>query len=265
MVHRVIPGFIIQAGDFVFGNGSAGESVFGKKFKDERNGLLQKHNQRGVLSMGNAGKNSNTSQFFLTFQAAPQCDGKHVVFGRVVSGWQVVDAVEAVGTTGGEPSVPIEITDCGIFTPLSTPGAGYWYDQPNGESYTGTSPVFMVRPRVAVVAPNVSVGDKFVKAVGDYCSVVTVLQANQDETAILNQVSDLLKSFAVDVVLVAPACRDLVPNIKLNPLWNSHASSEGFPVGQVVMEAKPVEALSTIRTQSWLAKITPWQLDGTIQ
>lgn len=74
----------------MFGNGSGGESVFGgKKFKDERPGLQLKHDAKGVLSMGNSGKNSNTSQFFITFQPAPTCDGKHVVFGKVVSGFEV--------------------------------------------------------------------------------------------------------------------------------------------------------------------------------
>jgi peptidylprolyl isomerase len=91
-VHRVIPGFILQGGDFVIGNGSGGESIFGKKFKDERAGLALRHDAAGVLSMGNSGKNSNTSQFFITLAAAPQCDGKHVIFGRVVSGWEVLDA-----------------------------------------------------------------------------------------------------------------------------------------------------------------------------
>jgi cyclophilin family peptidyl-prolyl cis-trans isomerase len=89
VIHRVIPGFIMQGGDFVFGNGSGGESIFGKKFKDERAGLMRKHNCKGVLSMGNSGKNSNTSQFFFTFQATPQCDGKHAIFGRVISGFEV--------------------------------------------------------------------------------------------------------------------------------------------------------------------------------
>lgn len=86
LVHRIVPNFIVQGGDFVFGNGSGGESIFnGKKFMDERAGLLEKHDRRGILSMGNSGKNSNSSQWFITFAAAPQCDGKHVVFGRVVS------------------------------------------------------------------------------------------------------------------------------------------------------------------------------------
>lgn len=86
----MVPKFIVQGGDFVFGNGSGGESIYnGKKFKDERAGLGMKHDKAGVLSMGNSGKNSNTSQFFITLDKAPQCDGKHVVFGEVISGMEV--------------------------------------------------------------------------------------------------------------------------------------------------------------------------------
>ena len=85
---------------FVFGNGSGGESIFsGRKFKDERAGLGLKHDRRGILAMGNSGKNSNSSQWFITLDAAPQCDNKHVVFGEVVSGWAVLQAVENLGTT----------------------------------------------------------------------------------------------------------------------------------------------------------------------
>jgi cyclophilin family peptidyl-prolyl cis-trans isomerase len=274
MIHRVIPGFILQGGDFVFGNGSGGESIFGKKFKDERAGLALKHDQAGVLSLGNSGKNSNTSQFFMTFAAAPQCDGKHVVFGRVVSGWEVLDAAQPLGTVSGEPSGPIEITDCGVSTPLLTPGAGYWYDQPDPDSYTGTTPVFMVRPRVVVVATNAAVADKFHKAVGTHCSVVTVLlqqeeKTETDERAVVDRVSDLLKNFAVDVVLVAPACKHLLPRIRLDPsLWTTTTagttsqSTEPVPASEVILQAKPVDAMTTVRTQSWLAKRTSWQLDG---
>jgi peptidylprolyl isomerase len=128
VVHRVVPGFVMQSGDFVLGNGSGGESIFagGKRFKDERSGLQLRHNRRGVLSMGNSGKNANSSQFFLTFAPTPVCDGKHVVFGRVVSGWPVLDAVEEVGSSDGTPLVPVVLTDTGIWTPTLMPGAGYW-------------------------------------------------------------------------------------------------------------------------------------------
>lgn len=265
VIHRVIPEFIIQGGDFVFGNGSGGESIYGKKFKDERGGLALKHDKAGTLSMGNSGKNSNTSQFFMTFQSAPQCDGKHVVFGRVVSGWGVLEAAEALGTTTGEPTASIVITDCGIFKPLSTPGAGYWYDQPDAETYSGISPVFMVRPRVAIVAPTAAVADKFVKALGEHCVTTVVQEDSQDETRIVDQVSDLLKYFAIDVVLVAPACKRIISgNVMLDPSWSEHAT-EPVTLEQVLLEAKPIDALAMIRTESWLVNQTPWQLDGTMQ
>eukprot|EP00339_Tiarina_fusa_P001973 CAMPEP_0116999510 /NCGR_PEP_ID=MMETSP0472-20121206/2186_1 /TAXON_ID=693140 ORGANISM="Tiarina fusus, Strain LIS" /NCGR_SAMPLE_ID=MMETSP0472 /ASSEMBLY_ACC=CAM_ASM_000603 /LENGTH=305 /DNA_ID=CAMNT_0004698943 /DNA_START=89 /DNA_END=1002 /DNA_ORIENTATION=- len=167
IVHRVIPGFVLQGGDFVFGNGSGGESVFGNKktFKDERAGLALRHDELGLLSMGNSGKNSNSSQFFFTLsEKTPQCDGKHVIFGEVQSGMEVLRAAEAYGTSGGEPTVPITITDCGIYRPLECPGAGYWYDQPDADSFTLMSPVFVVRPRVVVVAPSSSVVQKFAVA-----------------------------------------------------------------------------------------------------
>lgn len=127
IVHRVVPKFIVQGGDYVFGNGSGGESIYnGKKFKDERTGLLAKHDRRGILSMGNSGKNSNSSQFFFTFDACPQCDGKHVIFGHIVSGWDVLQAMEDLGSTSGQPTASITITDCGIWQPDVTPGAGFW-------------------------------------------------------------------------------------------------------------------------------------------
>lgn len=83
--HRIVPNFIIQGGDIVMQNGTGGESIYGKKFKDERGGLTRRHDKAGIVSMCNSGKNSNTSQFFVTLRegGCPQCDGKHVVFGEV--------------------------------------------------------------------------------------------------------------------------------------------------------------------------------------
>jgi hypothetical protein len=132
----------------------------------------------------------------------------------------------------------------------------------------------MVRPRVVVVATNAAVADKFHKAVGTHCSVVTVLlqqeeKTETDERAVVDRVSDLLKNFAVDVVLVAPACKHLLPRIRLDPsLWTTTTagttsqSTEPVPASEVILQAKPVDAMTTIRTQSWLAKRTSWQLDG---
>lgn len=256
-MHRCIPGFVLQGGDFVLGNGSGGESIFnGKKFKDERAGLQLKH-ERGSLSMGNSGKNSNSSQFFFPFQAAPQCDGKHVVFGRILSGLEVLDAAEKYGTSQGEPTVPICITDCGVFAPFHTPGAGYWYDQPDEDSFSGVSPVFMVFPRVAVLAPNEAVLDKFRKAMTDK-ALITCISGEElsEESMQIERIQELLGTFAVDVILVAPVCRDMIPKLTLPQSW----TDTGISIGEVVMEAKPVESLAAVRAKSWLSK-KEWRLE----
>ena len=104
--HRVVAGFMAQGGDFAMQNGSGGESVWGKKFKDEKDGLRLKHDARGVLSMGNTGKNSNGSQFFVTFAPCKSLDGKHVVFGRVVDGFGVLDKIEAVAVSYTHLTLP---------------------------------------------------------------------------------------------------------------------------------------------------------------
>jgi peptidylprolyl isomerase len=112
--HRVIPGFMCQGGDFTSGDGRGGESIYGGKFDDETfQGKAGKHFGRGTLSMANAGPNTNGSQFFLCTAATPHLDGKHVVFGQVVKGYEVVKRIEAVGSRSGETSAKVVITDCG--------------------------------------------------------------------------------------------------------------------------------------------------------
>ena len=109
--HRVIKDFMAQGGDFTAGNGTGGESIYGMKFEDENFGL--RHTGRGDLSMANAGPNTNGSQFFLTFIKTEWLDGAHVVFGRVVDGMAVLDALEAIGSKQGPTSKPAFIADCG--------------------------------------------------------------------------------------------------------------------------------------------------------
>ena len=100
-----------QGGDFTLGNGMGGESIYGEKFEDENFDL--KHAGRGTLSMANAGPNTNGSQFFLTFAETPHLDGAHVVFGEVVEGHEMLDAMEKAGTNSGQTKEAITIEDCG--------------------------------------------------------------------------------------------------------------------------------------------------------
>ena len=112
--HRVISDFMAQGGDFTKGNGTGGESIYGMKFADEN--FKIKHTKRGQLSMANAGKNTNGSQFFLTFIPCDWLDGKHCVFGEVVEGIELLDNIEAVGSSTGATSKVIKIEDCGEVT-----------------------------------------------------------------------------------------------------------------------------------------------------
>ncbi|XP_075591037.1 uncharacterized protein LOC142597910 [Dermatophagoides farinae] len=110
--HRIIPDFMAQGGDFENGNGTGGRSIYGARFADEN--FTIKHDQRGLLSMANAGPNTNGSQFFITFVKTPHLDGKHVVFGRLVKGFEVLDEIEKVGSSSGRPTSVIKIEECGL-------------------------------------------------------------------------------------------------------------------------------------------------------
>eukprot|EP00930_Biecheleria_cincta_P103090 TRINITY_DN94_c0_g3_i1.p1 TRINITY_DN94_c0_g3~~TRINITY_DN94_c0_g3_i1.p1 ORF type:complete len:214 (+),score=48.55 TRINITY_DN94_c0_g3_i1:41-643(+) len=111
--HRIIPNFMIQGGDFTRGDGTGGESIYGAKFADENFNL--KHTGPGILSMANAGPNTNGSQFFITTVKTSWLDGRHVVFGKIVDGMEHVQALEAVGSQSGTPSKKAEIVDSGLL------------------------------------------------------------------------------------------------------------------------------------------------------
>lgn len=110
--HRIIPEFMIQGGDFTRHDGTGGLSIYGERFPDEN--FVHKHDKPGLLSMANAGANTNGSQFFITTVVASWLDNKHVVFGEVVEGMDVVQAVEAQGTRSGQPRARVQITDSGV-------------------------------------------------------------------------------------------------------------------------------------------------------
>merc|ERR1712118_216985 len=114
--HRVIKDFMIQGGDFTNGDGTGGKSIYGEKFADEN--FDAKHTRKGLLSMANAGKNTNGSQFFITTVPTPHLNGKHVVFGTVLAGYETVQKIEALN--GTPPSKECAIVDAGELK-LSTP------------------------------------------------------------------------------------------------------------------------------------------------
>ncbi|MFB4426574.1 peptidylprolyl isomerase [Streptomyces sp. QL37] len=113
--HRVIPEFMLQGGDFTNGNGTGGKSIYGEKFADEN--FTLKHNKPGLLSMANAGPNSNGSQFFITTVVTPWLDGKHVVFGEVAdeASMELVRKIESYGSSTGKTKANIAVSESGVL------------------------------------------------------------------------------------------------------------------------------------------------------
>ncbi|SCN60253.1 peptidyl-prolyl cis-trans isomerase, putative [Plasmodium chabaudi adami] len=111
--HRIIPNFMAQGGDITNFNGTGGLSIYGNRFDDEN--FTLKHTKRGMLSMANAGRNTNGSQFFILFVPTPWLDGRHVVFGEVIEGIEKLVQIEAVGTESGKPLSRVLVTQSGVL------------------------------------------------------------------------------------------------------------------------------------------------------
>ncbi|KAB1214663.1 Peptidyl-prolyl cis-trans isomerase CYP40 [Morella rubra] len=130
--HRIIKGFMIQGGDISAGDGTGGESIYGLKFEDEN--LELKHERKGMLSMANAGPNTNGSQFFITTTRTSHLDGKHVIFGKVIKGMGVVRSIEHVTTREGDiPTQDVTVVDCGEIPEGADDGISNFFK--DGDTY----------------------------------------------------------------------------------------------------------------------------------
>merc|ERR1712194_400756 len=157
------------------------------------------------------------------------------------------------------------ITHCGAFAPLGTPGDGCWYDRPDAEAYAGLTPEFLIRPRVGVLVPNREVGARFQQALGEHAAT-TVLLATDD----VDRAQKALEHFALDVIVIAPACANLLALLEVPPSWNAAAKklTGSFAVTvpkkeHVFIEAKPIEVLSAIATKSWVGTRLGWLLSAS--
>eukprot|EP00658_Telonema_sp_P-2_P022681 TRINITY_DN19069_c0_g1_i1.p1 TRINITY_DN19069_c0_g1~~TRINITY_DN19069_c0_g1_i1.p1 ORF type:complete len:399 (+),score=126.12 TRINITY_DN19069_c0_g1_i1:54-1199(+) len=139
--HRIIKGFMCQGGDFTQGNGRGGESIYGDKFEDEN--FIYKHTVPGLLSMANAGPGTNGSQFFITVATTPHLDGKHVVFGRVAKGMNIIRRLENCEKEGEKPTPDVVIAACGEIAEGAEDGffdAMSWEDGDEFEDYPEDAP-----------------------------------------------------------------------------------------------------------------------------
>lgn len=192
--HRIIENFMIQGGDFTNHDGTGGESIYGDKFDDEN--FQRKHNSAGILSMANAGPNTNGSQFFITLAETPHLNEKHVVFGKVVKGMGVARALEKVKTDGDKPLERCEIYDCGEFTP--------------GQSFgivddDGTSDVYPQYPEDADVSFSDATVEELLKVISDIKDAgnmffkkqepMTAIKKYQKSLLYINHVKDRRKDF----------------------------------------------------------------------
>ena len=161
--------------------------------------------------------------------------------------------------------MPIQITECGAYHHLFTPGAGSWFDRPDSDSFSGKTPEFIVQVRVGVLAPTKAAAVRFRSALGEHASVMLVAE---DDAEGIHVLAKSLENFSLDIVIAAPACAHLLEDFEVPSSWIDAAKA--LPKGikppsrdESFLVSKPVEALSAVMSKSWVSKRDGWILSGS--
>jgi cyclophilin family peptidyl-prolyl cis-trans isomerase len=137
LVHKVIPNYLMQFGDFIYNNGSGGMSIYGKEFSDEN--LSYSHNRRGLLAMANKGPNTNSSQVIITFREVPSLKNKYTIFGEIIKGFSVLNKIEVINTNAEDyPLQKLVISKCGVVERKSRSQSRSSYSSSSSSSYNSS-------------------------------------------------------------------------------------------------------------------------------